>query len=103
DALECNAAALIEDAVGNSDVLEAAVGLGSALDAAGSAFGGLGRTRPPGPIEHRAHLVVARHVAIGDRDVFGRACVSERIRALRTDPIVPGRVHRAVADAHVAT
>src|SRR5690348_133262 len=64
DAFESNATALIEDAVGDGDVLETTVRLGATFDAAGATLGSRGRPRSPRAIEDRAHLVVSRHVAV---------------------------------------
>src|SRR6185437_16662833 len=102
DRLQRKAAALIEHAVGDGDVLEAAVGFGAALDPPGPALDGAGGDGLPAPIEHRAHLVVAGHVAVRNGDALRGAGVAERIRALRANAIVPGRIHGALADAHVA-
>ena len=53
-------------------------------------------------VEHRAEFVDAGDVAVGDRDVFGRARIAEREGALGADAVVPGRIDGAVGDAHVA-
>ena len=70
--------AAFEDAVGDGDVLEAAVGFGAALDAAGAADAlGVGGELLAGAVEHGAQLVGAGDVAVGDGEVLGGAGVAE--------------------------
>ena len=71
DGLEREAVAALEDAVGDGDVVEAAVGFGAALDAAGVRDDGrVGRELLVGAVEHGAELVAAGDVAVGDGDVL---------------------------------
>src|SRR5262245_50358142 len=92
DRLEREAAAAFKDAVCNGNVPEAAVRFGAALDATGARppviLGSL-RKALEAAVDERADLVAARDVAIGDRDVLGRARIAESKRTLRADRIVP--------------
>ena len=77
DRLEREALAAFEDAVGDGDVAEAAVGLGAALDAAGAADLVVGRPGEllAGAVEDGAELGRAGDVAVGDGDVLAwRGC-----------------------------
>ncbi len=101
-ALEGEAVAAVEDAVGDGNVFEAAIGLGAAFDAAGAGNVGVGGEEFEGAVEEGAELVGAGDVAVGDGDVFGGAGVAESEAALGADGVVPGGVDGAVGDADVA-
>src|SRR4029079_12972010 len=100
--LQGQAARAVEHAVGDRDVLEAAVRLRAELDAAGHAVAirRLLLRAPVGPAEEGPE-VVARDLAVRDGDVFGRAPVAESVGALQHDGDVVGRVDAGVGDAHV--
>jgi len=100
-ALEGEAVAAVEDAVGDGDVFEATVGLSAALDAAGAGDAGFGGEEFEGAVEEGAELVGAGDVAVGDGDVFGGAGVAEGKAALGADGVVPGGVDGAVGDADI--
>jgi len=91
--LEREAAAAFENAICNGDVPESGVRFGAALDATGGlptvTLEGL-RKALEATVDERADLVAASDVAIGNRDVLGRARVAESKRTLRADRIVPG-------------
>ena len=83
DGFKREALAAFEDAVGDGDVLEAAVGvLGAELDAA-RADAALWASAIcfQVPSRTRAELVVAGDVAVGDGEVFGRARVARAQRS----------------------
>src|SRR5207249_4879065 len=55
-----------------------------------------------GGIEERSFLISASDVAIGDSHVIGGPRVAECVRTLRANPIIPGCVHAAVRNPHIA-
>ena len=94
--------ATFEDAVGDGDITEAAVGFGAELDAAiADRSGCVGSEFLEGAIEDRAELVVAGDLAVGDGDVVGGAVVAEGEAGLEADGIVTGGVDGEVGDANV--
>src|SRR5215471_17228241 len=100
------AAAALEDAVSDGNVLESTVRFGAALDAAGALPVMVLRDVRRGfeaAVKQRPDLVGTGDVTIGDCDILGRACISEGKRAFQADRVVPRRVHTAVCDAYVAT
>ena len=103
DAFQREASAAIEDAVGDGDVLEAAIRFGAALDAAGGlvTFVSVGPALP-GAVQHRADLVCAGDIAVGDGDILRGARIAQREGTLGADAVVVGRIDAAVGDAHVA-
>src|SRR6185436_18427891 len=90
NALDGEAAAVVEQAVRDGDVAEAAAALGAELDAAGRAA--IARAAVfHGPLVAAvqiAALVVPAHLAVGDRHVLGRAGDAETVAALEADPVV---------------
>ncbi len=102
DRFERKAAAALKDAVGDGDVLEAAVGFGAELDAAGArvAVGQLHAL--PRAVEHGAEFVAAGDVAVGDGEIFSRTRIAEGVGAFGADAVIPRRVDGAVGDADVA-
>src|SRR5581483_7048965 len=95
-------ARVIEDAVGDRDVFEAAVGFGAELDPARRAVVAVFLIFAlAGAVEERA-LVVAADLAVGDRHVLGRAGEAEAVGTLQADAVIEGRVDAAIRDAHVA-
>ncbi len=98
--------AAIEDAIRDGNVLEAAVGLGSQLDASVEFlrkiwfdFGLLGLVRwpsLPGSVEHGADKIRAGDIAVGDGHIFRGARITQSERAFGADGIVPGRIDAAI-------
>jgi len=78
-----------EDAVGNRNVLKAAVRLGTELDAAGSLNLGGGIEALKAAIEQSAEFIGAGDIAVGNGDVLNRSRVVERLRAFPADVIRP--------------
>ena len=103
DRFESESLAALEDAVGDGDVLESAVGLGAALDAPGASdlAVGLHRELLPCAVENRAELIAAADEAVGDVHVLAGAVVAEGEAGLGNDGVVPRGVDGAVGDADV--
>src|SRR5262249_20234398 len=85
DGFEREAAAAVEDDVGDRDVLESAIRFGAELYPA---------TAPESvtlerAVDQRAEVVAADH-AIVDRDVLRRPKLVERVRTLQHDRVVTG-------------
>jgi len=103
DALERKPPASIEDAVGDGDVLESAIGLGAALNSPDRlALLRVGRQLVCSA-QHAAVFICAGNIAIRDSDIFCSSCMAQRKGTLRTDAVIPGRVDGAIGDAHIPT
>ena len=100
-ALHGQAAAVVEDAIGDGDVLEAAVGFGAELDAAGPPARQPAASALEGAVQQCSLDIAAGHVTVGDGDVFRRAQTAEGVAALQADAVIPGRIHAAIGNAHV--
>src|SRR6266496_702996 len=100
--LNRQAAASIENAIRNRNVLEAAIGLGTKFDSSGARYRYVGRKALVARVEDRAFFETAGHDAVCDRNHFGGARIPQRVGTLEANAIVPGRVHRAVGDVNVA-
>src|ERR1019366_6864161 len=94
--------AAFEDAIGNRDVAEPAVGFGAELDAAGVGNADLWPELLVSAVQHRPFFPAAADVAVGDGDVLGLLGAAQCVIGLQTNAVVPGRVHVAIRNADVA-
>src|SRR5579864_9513681 len=100
--LQCNSAAKLDDTIRNCDVAKPSIRFRPKLDSsiARSLSGG---DTLEGRIQQRTLLIAAGDIAVRDGHVVGGARKAEPERAFETNPIVPGRVHAAIRDVHIAT
>src|SRR6202789_840412 len=88
-------------AVRNRDIPEPAIRLRPALDPSIARNMYIVPKLLPRPRHHRPQLIGSRHKTIRNRHIIRRPRLPQRIARLRTDRIIPRRVHRAVTHPHI--